>query len=815
MKMIRTRYVRHSCLVGSAMLTLASLTATGAHAQSATDDNADSSEILVTAQRRSERLEDVPMSVAVVSQERLDSAGINSVRDLANVTTGFQVANSGSVPQPAIRGVTTTTAGSYENNVALFVDGLYQTTPQVLNMDLPNIQDIQILKGPQGTLYGRNATGGAILISTIDPGDAWTGNIEATYGRFDDRRGRAFIAGPLTDTIGVSLSGTIRHTDGYYKVASRTTPGAFDGNGLPLKQEALRAKLRFDLSETFRATLGYSYIRASDPRGTFFTPTENVANSYVVAGRTTRPRGLGEVAGDAFANELKQHEGSLKLELETGIGTLRSVTGYTDGRNQTTYDSSGTYVPDLYIDAIVRDRTWQENLDFTINAIDRLDLILGGNYYNIKTDYLPGYANVVYLGPASISPFTYPDPAVTPTPLSSYLKSSESAFFRTKEAWAVFMDATFRATDRLSITVGGRYSHESQDVSAYKNNFSTTTGLITSSPYTVASTARRSSYSKFTPRASVRYEISPRTNVYFSYSQGFRGGEWNSSLPSDDPSLWVDAKQETINAFEAGLKSASGALRYEFSGFYYDYKNLQISSTAFVGGRTIVTLQNAPSAKIYGAEANADFDVSDSFKLRAGLTWLHARYGDGFVYIGTSVNPNVAGFNANSDPMKTFANITSVTQNLSGLPMARAPDLSGYLGFDYKVPVAGGGLLITANVKYSSRYVVTDPSVWGGETQASYNARKALNANALPDNTALLAGTSYVGRANQQRATQGDTASVNASITWTDPSEHFYARIWGTNLTDQTVRIHYRPSSSTYIPVGEPRSFGGTLGYKF
>ncbi|HEX7883371.1 MAG TPA: TonB-dependent receptor, partial [Afipia sp.] len=533
--------------------------ATPVFAQAGADASVDSNTIIVTAQRRSEALEDVPMSVAVIPQQTLSSVGVNSVRDLANVTTGFQVNNSGSYPQPAIRGVTTTNAGAYENNVALFVDGLYQTTPQILNMDLPNVQSIQILKGPQGTLYGRNATGGAILIDTIDPGRDWAGNIEAGYGRFDDKRARGYVAGPLSDRIGVSLAGTFRKTDGYYKKASRTTPGQFDGRTLGLEQESVRAKVKVELTDSFTATAGYNFTRANDPRGVFFTPIENVANSYAVPGRNTRPRGLGEVAGDAIVLDFKQHEGYLNLSLDTGIGTLRSITGYAAGNNETKYDSNGNYVPDLYIDSVVRDRTWQESVDYNINAIKNVDLIVGGNYYNIKTDYQPGRDNVVYLGPASYAPFTYPDPATTIVPLSDYRKSSHSGFFRTKKAWAVFADLTFHATDKLSINLGGRYSSETQDVSAVKDNYCTTTGGclvggalipiggITSTPYTIASTSRSSTYNKFTPRASIRYEIAPHTNIYASYSQGFRGGEWNSTLPNDNPALWRDAKQETIN----------------------------------------------------------------------------------------------------------------------------------------------------------------------------------------------------------------------------------------------------------------------------
>jgi iron complex outermembrane receptor protein len=792
--------------------------------------SSDEEEIIVTAQRRAERLEDVPMTVTVVSPDTLKATGVNSVRDLANVTTGFQVGNAGSIPQPAIRGITTTNAGSYENNVALFVDGVYQFTPLILNMDLPNVQDIQVLKGPQGTLYGRNATGGAILINTIDPGKELAGNVEATYGRFNDRRLRGYVTVPLSEKIGFSLAGTFRKTGGYVKKASRTTPGQFDGRFLGLEQESVRAKLKFELTDSLRATLAYNYTRASDPRGVLFTPIENVQLSYVPPGRNTRPTGLGEAAGDLFILDFKQHEGSLKLELDTGIGTLRSITGYTEGRNKTYFDFGGSYVPDGISGSLILDKTWQESIDYNITAIHNLDLVVGGNYYNIKSRFGDGQPNANWTGPAAYFPFTYPDPATTviPFPDPAYRKAAETFFFRTKEAWAVFVDATFHATDKLSINVGGRYSKERQDVSGTKNIYCVdptsaatlgcTVGALIRVPYTIATSARSSHYKQFTPRASIRYEIAPRTNVYASYSRGFRAGEWNSVLPSDNPALWVDAKQETVNAYEIGLKSAGHRLRFDIAGFYYDYRNLQVSNTQAVGNPpvAVVILTNAPKAKIYGVDASLDFKVTDNFTVRGGVTWLHARYGDGFVLNGTGVNPAVAGFNVSSDPLKTFANI-SVAQDLSGLQMARSPNFTGFLGLDYLVPKGKGGLRFTANVKYTTSYVVTNPSVWGGETLASFNARFLLDPNAVPNNAAILTGTPYVNRARQQRARQGAYALVNASVTWTDPADHYYVRVWGNNLTDKKYRTHYNPlvGSGTYQPIGEPLTFGGTVGYKF
>lgn len=787
----------------------------------------DTDVIIVTAQRRAEALEDVPMSVSVVTAETLAATGVSSIRDIANVTTGFQVANSGSYPQPAIRGITTINAGSYENNVALYVDGLYQVTPQVLNMDLPNVQSVQILKGPQGTLYGRNATGGAILLDTIDPGETWEGQFEATYGRFDDRRLRAYVAGPINEAVSLSLAGTLRKTDGYYKRASRTTPGDFDGRFLGLDQNSFRAKMKVDVTEDFRATLAYNYMSASDPRGVIFTPTENVPNSYAPGtGRETRPRELGEVAGDVFDLDLESHEASLRLELDTGIGSLRSVTGFTKSYLETTFDFAGSYVPDLYATSGLRDRTWQQALDFTINAIDNVDLIFGGTYYNIKTDFpLP---NSTFLGPASLGP--YANPATTEFPLSDYRKSSETFFFRTKNAWAVFADVTFHATDRLSINLGGRYSKETQDVSGYKINYSLATGAPSSCPYSrndeviagltcTRPSARNSSYTKFTPRASIRYEITPGTNVYASYSKGFRSGEWNSVIPNDNPNNWFDVKQESVTAYEVGLKSAGNRLRFEAAAFYYDYTNLQVSFTQNVGGTALVILQNAPSAEIYGAETSVDYEVIDNLNVRAGATWLHARYGDNFLFSGSGVNP-AAGFNTNDDPLKTLINTgqasgpfagRTVTQDLSGMQMSRAPNFSAFVGFDYLIPDGDGGIRIAANAKYTDSYVVTNPSIWGGDPTYS-----PLVPGDTVDNFEQLRGTPYESRSEQQRARQGKYVLINASVTWTDPTDHYYVRVWGNNLGDVKYRTHYNPlASGTYSPIAEPRTYGLTAGYKF
>jgi iron complex outermembrane receptor protein len=180
------------------------------------DEAAQPGEILVVAQRRTERLEEVPLSVTALSQQALDRAGISRFDDIGEISPATRIERTGIFLQPTIRGISSSAVGTgQENNVAVYVDGFYQPNPNAIGADLVNISDIQILKGPQGTLYGRNAMGGAILINTRDPGfDAAAFDMNASYGNLDDIRLRAYASTPLADRLAVGLGVYFRENDG-------------------------------------------------------------------------------------------------------------------------------------------------------------------------------------------------------------------------------------------------------------------------------------------------------------------------------------------------------------------------------------------------------------------------------------------------------------------------------------------------------------------------------------------------------------------------------------------------------------------------
>jgi iron complex outermembrane receptor protein len=278
-------------------------------------------------------------------------------------------------------------------------------------------------------------------------------------------------------------------------------------------------------------------------------------------------------------------------------------------------------------------------------------------------------------------------------------------------------------------------------------------------------------------------------------------------------SNWIPAKQETIDAYEIGFKTAGNDFHFETAAFWYDYKNLQVSSTIVAAaGNPFVSVTNAPKAKIKGIEASFDWKPIENLTIRGGATYLDAKYGKGFMLSTVGVNPLAApGLNTNADPLKTYLNFDQI-QDLSGKQMSRAPDFVANLGADYLAEVGFGSLLFAANMKYTTSYVVTNPAVWCDVTSPS----TATIGGVVTPSSTICAGIPE-DRRDKQRFRQDGYLLLNASITWTDPSDHFYARIWGNNLTDEKYVMHYTGNSSfgSYSPMAEPMTYGLTAGYKF
>lgn len=744
-------------------------------------------DIIVTAQRRSERLVDVPLSVTALSGDDLARANVASFRDIETVSPGTRVSSTGVFTQPAIRGITSTAIGpGIENNVAFYVDGFYQPDNAALGSDFANVSGVQVLKGPQGTLYGRNALGGAILVSTREPtaDKAIEFDAESTYGSRDDVRLRAFLGGRIGEGISLGVLAYYRENDGYLRIPQESfaqpvvnqptsattsipryiTPPTVGRNAAPYQNSEVRLKLKLEPSADFTAVLGYNHIYKFNPAAISY---KMYANAYLSGlpvpafGSPGRPAGI-----DATANNgpndfhTRQNEGTMKIVWSLGFGTLSSYTSYTDLQPYFNSDYDGSLVNFLQIASDFDRKTFIENFDFTTSVSDDLTLIVGGLYYD-------------------------DDSSSRTNSFSLNNLVSQTSSRQKSKAYAVFGEATWETVPGLFLTGGLRYSYEKKRLD----------GVI-SGPTAVSANAN---FDDFTPRATVRYEISPRTNVYASFSQGFKSGFFNS-IGQTVLATTTPVKPEEITAYEVGFKTAQGGLRLETAAYYYDYKNLQVSQllnescapgAAGCAPRVGVFVTNAAKAEIYGAEASIHAEPVENLNLRLGVAYTHARYKQ-FNSTALIVCAPPGGAPRNTDryiagcaAVPAGANIGDpVVQDLSGRRIQRAPDWTVSLGGDYTIPVGSGDIVLAGNAFYSSSYAPTS------ETFDPVTGRSRFYQ------------TGYI--------------TGSASITYNLPGEQWWIRGFVDNINDKRFKIVDTASGrGDYRIYSEPRRFGATVGFRY
>jgi len=686
-----------------------------------------SQDIIVTAQRRSEKLQDVPISITAISGESLASANIGGIQGLEKIAVGTQLSRTGVYLQPTIRGITTSVVGiGQENNVAIYVDGFYQPNQVGINLDFLAIDQVQVLKGPQGTLFGRNATGGAILISTLEPSFTPTGKIQASYGRFDDKRAQFYLSTGLSDTVAVDVAGLYRDSNGWIR----------DIDGSHTNEQGartLRGKLLFKPNNELKLIAALSYDQVYDPTGLSITPVGRVLATSI---DPATPLALNRTNRTSlnFPPQTKSNSYTASLRGEyafEGGPTLSSYTYYNRERDHIVYDIDASKLSLFEQDLIQKQRTFSQ--EFNLGGSNgALDWVIGAFYYNTKQ---------------------YQARSVT-------LTAQTRGELRTR-AIAAYADATYHLTDRLALTGGIRWSKERR---VYDFASGPVAGPLTTNVDDVPK-----SWSSVTPRAVILYEVAPNSNVYASYSKGFKSGTFNTNVAYVNT---VDP--EKVDAYEIGFKTANRGVRFDLAGYYYDYKDLQVAALQIVDGQQQSRLANAAKAEIYGAEAQLVLPVNDRFDLHGGIAYTHARYKSFPGAPAQQPSPST-GFNE------------SVFENWSGRRIIRAPDWTANLSADYRVPIDYGALKIGANMSYSSKFTPTTA---------------AFTVPGDPDS----------GYKNQQDS----YATVNLSLGWTDPDDHWNITIYGRNITDTRYKIVDTSNAfADYRVFGEPATYGVTIGYTF
>lgn len=614
-------------------------------------------EIVVTAQKYKQRLQDVPISITAISGSALAQANVTTTYDLPTLVSGLLWSNEGAWATPSIRGISTTDASDgAPSPVAIYVDGVYEPDESGTLMDLPDISSIQVLKGPQGTLYGQNAVAGAIVVNTLGPSFTPTGRVDLTGGLIGGGSSRdsghygasAFVSGPLVgNTLAGSLSAYYDKIGGYLiNDLNGQSAGRIDADNI-------RGKLLWKPADGVSILATAYYIHREDGVAETGFPYNDMTAAALYPGAVV-PTKPWHIAYDGPPPNVATNArgASLNASFDLGLGTLTSITGYTNYGVLVDASSGDAYSPGCIavfscVEAAVSepDTTWSQEFDFASRQIGRFRFVTGlYGFYDDALAYIT-YNHLTFITDTLVKTTSY----------------------------AAFGEVTYDVTSNLSFTGGLRVTHDSIRASGYL-------GLPPALPYA------DKGWTAATPRASLVYKFNPVVNTYFTYSEGFKGG-----VASGEYTVAPPANPEKLYSYELGVKAAQSRYMVDLAAYYYDYKDLQVETLVNQG--TVTEPQNAADAKLYGIDFDGTFRWSDAFETRLDTTYLaHAEYSS-FPHAITYI-----------PPLGPFGLVTDNDYDATGTRMLDAPLWTGTLSGTYTKMITAGVLRATGSVYYASSY---------------------------------------------------------------------------------------------------------------
>ena len=714
-------------------------------------------EIIVTANKRAENQQDVPISIAAFTGETLKTLGIQSTVDLPQVTPGLSLTRTLVGSNAFLRGVGTTTAGySTEVPIATYIDGLYLPNSAASSFSFNNIERIEVLKGPQGTLYGRNTTGGLIHVITKEPGRVASVDMAASYASYDTVQANFYGSTPISDTLAANVALLyIDQGDGWGR-------NQFLGaDAFKFHDFGAQAKLRWEPGPNTRITLRGLYDR---------TVTDQGNSGFIFPGSvgTDGSRNLGEFQVAYRIQPIakqRQYSLSLKAEHDFDFATLTSITGYINNRSPSQQIQSGnlgTAVPGqgaIFLGGFQTAKTRSQELQLASNAADAaFKWIVGAFFYRDKTLV---QTDVYALCVNNVCP--------PPTPL-------RTAGFQKTKSYSAYGEGTYSITDSTRITVGLRYTSDEKSLAGSITPIPGRPNSVPALPAAFVDFPGKPfagfpngidtnvTFNKLTYKLVLAQDFGDDVHAFASYNRGFKSGGYNPIAFTNPPS-----KPEVLDAFEVGLKSElfDRMVRFNVSGFYYDYKDIQLRSTAppaLPGGSILF---NAAAARIKGVDADFVVAPARGLTINGGFVVLEAKYHS--FPGGTCTTPRViAG--------AVLGGFASAPCDLSGNRLPSAPKFSYSIGVTYAFDTPIGGFELNANDGYKSDYP------WE------------------PDN----------------RLKQEAYHLVNASITWTPDDSEFSLQLFARNLFDE---YYFSSGAETagndvYLPAA-PRTYGVKARYHF
>ncbi|RYH05764.1 MAG: hypothetical protein EON57_07220, partial [Alphaproteobacteria bacterium] len=553
-----------------------------------------------TAQRREENLQSVPISVSAITANTLAKSGIQSTIQISQIVPAVQITRSGPQTIFFIRGVGNSSANIGEEGAnAIYVDGVYLGDLTSVNTDFNNIERIEVLKGPQGTLFGRNSSGGLINIITKEPGDKTVVDASVGYGNYKTVRGQLYVAAPLTEKLSFDVALTGRdQNNGWGK-------NLFTGRDYSLGwMWGGRVKTVWRPGDATKITWSADVKRSFD---TFTSGFQILKGSTaLVLGQTFTYFGdynvNAPVAGSA---KIKAWGTAVTIDQEFDWATLTSITGMRYVRVQSRLDPDFTPIDAQFADVQGSTRTWQQELRLASNGGGPLNWQAGFFYYD---------ATAKLLGQT-----------VTGLALGGPGRGLRIVSTGTTKSYAGFGEITYDVTDSTHLTGGVRYTSEKRGYKGLQQQVNQPFPSALFTAFTVPQRTDSKTFEKVTYRAAIRQDLNDDMNVYASYNRGFKSGIF---ALNSNPNLAPILKPQTIDAFEAGFKSElfDRMLRFNAAYFHYDIKDYQIRSAA-PGNLATAILLNAGKVKVDGGEIEMVIAPARGLRITANATYLDSRFG--------------------------------------------------------------------------------------------------------------------------------------------------------------------------------------------
>ncbi len=655
--------------------------------------NAQLEEVIVVAQKREENVQSVPIAVSAFSETTLRNGTMVTMDDYSRLTPGFTVTNFNPVtPQPFIRGIgsSPSDAGS-DASVGVFIDGVYGGRAGGYRTDMFDIKRVEVLRGPQGTLFGRNVAGCAINVLSKLPEEYFGAELELTGGNYDLIASRGMITGPLTDQLAGRLAFSTRKRDGH-------SDNTITGSELR-DEDNVSARGRLLWTGETASVLFTAEYNEDDLDGPAARNYEGIDPFFVLNDlgigylapflrETSKDPYKIEAGEDGFA-ERDMYAASLQIDWDLEIGTLTAITGYRD-QDYSFFDDllglgfepAAPFDPLLTNYADEQSDQWSQEIRLT-SADDELRWTVGLYYLEEDVDRLESFS-----------------PLGTPV---SYDQSASTT------SYAAFGQLTYPVSEQLDITVGARYSYDEKDFDLVTDGVEIGFGLLTPDPANPDagavpfSSSDDENWDNFSPKISLDYAAGDHTFLYLTLSHGYKSGGYNGQSTNQTAARTPFDEEEVIN-YEVGIKTdfLQRKARLNLAAFYMDYDDLQVfvASAETTAG---VFVENAAEADICGVEMEFYYAPTEDLDITMTYAWLDAELGENDI-------PEVD----------------------EGNNLTRSPEHALSIAAEYHYPIEGiGELMLRADYSWQDDFyfILNNPELSKQDDYGLLNLRMALQGD--------------------------------------------------------------------------------------